>query len=172
MQRLFLKGCRIKVGNGTEDGVQQGPLINERGLAKVEQHLEDGEAGIIGDIDAETPGKPVGMATVRSIVDMRRLEHDAVEPLVPPKIQLHPRGDGRRCLHLAKLRAELRGGLAGGQRAERGEFRPLPRQVGARCVQIGAEPVEDVGAGARYGDDCRHDGHDSPRSDIRCWRRR
>lgn len=32
---------QLKVGNGTEDGVTQGPLINEAAVLKVESHIED-----------------------------------------------------------------------------------------------------------------------------------
>lgn len=32
---------KLKVGDGTEDGVQQGPLINDAALAKVESHVHD-----------------------------------------------------------------------------------------------------------------------------------
>lgn len=34
----------MKVGNGLEDGVEQGPLINLKGVEKVEQHLQDAAA--------------------------------------------------------------------------------------------------------------------------------
>jgi succinate-semialdehyde dehydrogenase/glutarate-semialdehyde dehydrogenase len=34
----------LKVGDGTEEGVQIGPMINEEGLDKVEEHLKDAQA--------------------------------------------------------------------------------------------------------------------------------
>jgi succinate-semialdehyde dehydrogenase/glutarate-semialdehyde dehydrogenase len=34
----------MKVGNGTEDGVDQGPMINIKGVEKVEQHIADAQA--------------------------------------------------------------------------------------------------------------------------------
>lgn len=43
-EKLAAAVKRLKVGAAWEDGVQQGPLINARGLAKVEQHLEDAVA--------------------------------------------------------------------------------------------------------------------------------
>ncbi|MYN46282.1 succinate-semialdehyde dehydrogenase [Pseudoduganella sp. FT93W] len=35
---------KLKVGNGVEDGVTQGPLINEKAVQKVEQHVADATA--------------------------------------------------------------------------------------------------------------------------------
>jgi acyl-CoA reductase-like NAD-dependent aldehyde dehydrogenase len=35
---------KLKVGEGTEVGVMQGPLINEAALAKVEAHVKDAVA--------------------------------------------------------------------------------------------------------------------------------
>jgi len=35
----------LKVGRGTEDGVQQGPLIDMRAVEKVEEHIADAIAG-------------------------------------------------------------------------------------------------------------------------------
>lgn len=33
--------AKLKIGNGTESGVQQGPLIDMKAIAKIEQHIED-----------------------------------------------------------------------------------------------------------------------------------
>jgi succinate-semialdehyde dehydrogenase/glutarate-semialdehyde dehydrogenase len=41
VEKLAAKARTIKVGNGFEPGVTQGPLIDEQGLAKVEQHVAD-----------------------------------------------------------------------------------------------------------------------------------
>src|SRR5438105_1503181 len=41
VQKLAEKPKMIKVGNGFESGVTQGPLIDDQGLAKVEQHVAD-----------------------------------------------------------------------------------------------------------------------------------
>src|SRR6184192_1638727 len=41
VQKLAEKTKMIKVGNGFESGVTQGPLIDDQGLAKVEQHVAD-----------------------------------------------------------------------------------------------------------------------------------
>lgn len=40
-EKLTAKVKSLKVGDGFEDGVQAGPLINEKAVAKVEEHLED-----------------------------------------------------------------------------------------------------------------------------------
>lgn len=40
-QKLAAKVAILKVGAGTEEGVQQGPLIDEQALAKVEAHVAD-----------------------------------------------------------------------------------------------------------------------------------
>ncbi|HEX6361569.1 MAG TPA: NAD-dependent succinate-semialdehyde dehydrogenase [Albitalea sp.] len=41
VRKLAEKAKTIKVGNGFESGVTQGPLIDDQGLAKVEQHVAD-----------------------------------------------------------------------------------------------------------------------------------
>ncbi|UVJ41866.1 NAD-dependent succinate-semialdehyde dehydrogenase [Pseudomonas sp. LS1212] len=39
--RLAERVCELNVGNGFDEGVSQGPLINERAVAKVQEHVED-----------------------------------------------------------------------------------------------------------------------------------
>ncbi|HEX2530124.1 MAG TPA: NAD-dependent succinate-semialdehyde dehydrogenase [Burkholderiaceae bacterium] len=41
VEKLAAGAARIKVGNGFEQGVQQGPLIDEQAVAKVEDHIAD-----------------------------------------------------------------------------------------------------------------------------------
>ena len=41
VERLIAASNALKVGNGLEPGVQQGPLIDEKAVAKVEEHLAD-----------------------------------------------------------------------------------------------------------------------------------
>lgn len=41
VEKLASEVMKMKVGEGTEDGVAQGPLINQQALAKVEAHVED-----------------------------------------------------------------------------------------------------------------------------------
>ncbi len=40
-EKLSAAVAKMKVGNGFEDGVTTGPLIDEQGLAKVKEHIED-----------------------------------------------------------------------------------------------------------------------------------
>src|SRR3954452_9589502 len=40
-ERLAAASSGLKIGNGLEDGVQQGPLIDEKAVAKVEEHISD-----------------------------------------------------------------------------------------------------------------------------------
>jgi len=44
VEKLAAKTATIKVGNGFESGVTQGPLIDDQALAKVEQHVADAVA--------------------------------------------------------------------------------------------------------------------------------
>ena len=41
VERLAKKVSAMKIGNGTEDGVVQGPLINMDAVSKVESHIAD-----------------------------------------------------------------------------------------------------------------------------------
>ncbi len=41
LEKLAAKMAQVKVGNGLEDGVQLGPLIDARAVAKVERHIAD-----------------------------------------------------------------------------------------------------------------------------------
>ncbi|MEY3883384.1 MAG: hypothetical protein RLZZ379_662, partial [Pseudomonadota bacterium] len=40
-EKLAARVGQLKVGHGTEDGVMQGPLIDEAAIAKVESHVAD-----------------------------------------------------------------------------------------------------------------------------------
>lgn len=45
VERLAAKAAALKVGPGTEPGVQQGPLIDDAAVAKVEEHVADALKG-------------------------------------------------------------------------------------------------------------------------------
>lgn len=45
VQRMAERAKQLKVGNGLEDGVQIGPMIDEAAVAKVEEHLANAVAG-------------------------------------------------------------------------------------------------------------------------------
>ncbi len=57
VEKLAAKAKTIKVGNGFEAGVTQGPLIDEQGMSKVEQHVAD---AIAKGGKVLTGGKKVG----------------------------------------------------------------------------------------------------------------
>ncbi|MDO4696250.1 MAG: NAD-dependent succinate-semialdehyde dehydrogenase [Neisseria sp.] len=40
-EKIAARAGRLKLGNGLEEGVQQGPLIDEKAVAKVEEHIAD-----------------------------------------------------------------------------------------------------------------------------------
>jgi succinate-semialdehyde dehydrogenase/glutarate-semialdehyde dehydrogenase len=44
VERLAAASDRLKVGSGLEDGTQQGPLIDDKAVAKVEEFIEDARA--------------------------------------------------------------------------------------------------------------------------------
>ena len=44
VEKLAAGAARIKVGSGFEQGVQQGPLIDDQALAKVEDHVSDAQS--------------------------------------------------------------------------------------------------------------------------------
>ncbi|MCX5479873.1 NAD-dependent succinate-semialdehyde dehydrogenase [Kaistia geumhonensis] len=44
VEKLTAAVAKLKVGNGVEAGVTQGPLINDKAIAKVEEHLADARA--------------------------------------------------------------------------------------------------------------------------------
>jgi len=44
VERFAAAAAALRIGPGTEDGVEQGPLINEAGVAKVEDHVRDAVA--------------------------------------------------------------------------------------------------------------------------------
>ena len=54
-EKLAVKVRELKVGDGFEDGVTTGPLIDDQGLAKVEEHVAD---AVSGGATVLTGGKP------------------------------------------------------------------------------------------------------------------
>jgi succinate-semialdehyde dehydrogenase/glutarate-semialdehyde dehydrogenase len=44
VEKLSAGAAKIKVGNGFEQGVHQGPLIDDQAVAKVEEHVSDAQA--------------------------------------------------------------------------------------------------------------------------------
>jgi succinate-semialdehyde dehydrogenase/glutarate-semialdehyde dehydrogenase len=84
--KLAEKAGRIKVGNGFEAGINQGPLIDEQALAKVEAHVADAVAkGASVVVGGERIGeyfyRPTVMANVTS--DMRCAREETFGPVAP-----------------------------------------------------------------------------------------
>src|SRR5690606_36113573 len=44
VRKLAAKAAEIKVGNGFDNGVSQGPLIDDQAVAKVKQHIADAQS--------------------------------------------------------------------------------------------------------------------------------
>ncbi len=79
---------RLKVGNGMEEGVAQGPLINEDAVAKVEQHINDAltkGAKVLAGGARHTLGGTFFQPTVLTGVlpDMRVAREETFGPLAP-----------------------------------------------------------------------------------------
>ena len=78
----------IKVGNGMEDGVTQGPLINADAIAKVEEHVSDvlagGGAAIVGG-ERHALGGTFFQPTVLTGVtaDMKIFREETFGPVAP-----------------------------------------------------------------------------------------
>ncbi len=80
----------LKVGRGTEDGVQVGPLINEEQVGKVEELVQDaiqkGAKTVVGGGRADTRGyffEPTVLASVPD--DARLLKEEIFGPVAPIK---------------------------------------------------------------------------------------
>jgi succinate-semialdehyde dehydrogenase / glutarate-semialdehyde dehydrogenase len=88
VQKLAARAAQIKVGPGLEAGVQQGPLIDEQALTKVEAHLAD---ALARGAKVETGGKrhalggtffePTVLSGVRS--DMVVAREETFGPIAP-----------------------------------------------------------------------------------------
>jgi succinate-semialdehyde dehydrogenase / glutarate-semialdehyde dehydrogenase len=86
VERLAEKARSIKVGNGFEAGVNQGPLIDEQALAKVESHVADalskGARLVVGGTRiGERFYTPTVLADVTS--DMRCAREETFGPVAP-----------------------------------------------------------------------------------------
>ncbi|MBG8580807.1 NAD-dependent succinate-semialdehyde dehydrogenase [Neisseria meningitidis] len=68
-RKLSEKAAALKLGNGLEDGVNQGPLIEEKAVEKVEQHIADalskGAVCLTGGKRSALGGRFVGMTWCR-----------------------------------------------------------------------------------------------------------
>jgi succinate-semialdehyde dehydrogenase/glutarate-semialdehyde dehydrogenase len=86
---LAARVAQLRVGNGLADNVQQGPLINEAAVAKVDRHLTDARnrgAAVIATADVPAAGKGTFFRpTVITNVDRRSLlcREETFGPLAP-----------------------------------------------------------------------------------------
>jgi succinate-semialdehyde dehydrogenase / glutarate-semialdehyde dehydrogenase len=87
-KRLVAKTAGLKVGNGLEPGVTQGPLINEKAVEKVEDHIADAlakgarvQAGGKRHRLGHTFFEPTVLANVTS--DMKVAREETFGPLAP-----------------------------------------------------------------------------------------
>ncbi len=88
VEKLAAGAAKIKVGNGFEPGVHQGPLIDEQAVAKVEDHVADAKAK---GATVVTGGKrhalggyfyePTVLANINS--DMKVMQEETFGPVAP-----------------------------------------------------------------------------------------
>jgi succinate-semialdehyde dehydrogenase / glutarate-semialdehyde dehydrogenase len=89
VKKLAEKAQAIKLGNGFEPGVQQGPLIDDAALKKVEEHVADavakGARVVTGGLRVPTLGERFYMPTVLSGVtaDMLCAKEETFGPVAP-----------------------------------------------------------------------------------------
>lgn len=88
VEALAAAASKLKTGNGLEDDVQIGPLIDDKGLEKVQRHvfdaLEQGARLVTGGHQPEAGGtwyQPTVLSGVRS--GMRMLEEETFGPVAP-----------------------------------------------------------------------------------------
>jgi succinate-semialdehyde dehydrogenase/glutarate-semialdehyde dehydrogenase len=87
-EKLAAATARLKVGDGMEDGVNIGPLIDAEGLAKVEEHVEDaltkGARIVTGGRRSDKGGtffEPTVLVDVKQ--GMKILEEETFGPVAP-----------------------------------------------------------------------------------------
>jgi succinate-semialdehyde dehydrogenase / glutarate-semialdehyde dehydrogenase len=78
----------MKIGSGLEDGVELGPLINQKGVEKVEQHVEDAKAkggGVVTGGKRHALGATFFEPTVvtNATPDMKCFREETFGPLAP-----------------------------------------------------------------------------------------
>lgn len=88
VEKLAAKAAQLKVGNGFDEGVQQGPLIDANALAKVEAHVADAlakGARVVTGGERHELGGTFYMPTVLADVtrDMRVAREETFGPVAP-----------------------------------------------------------------------------------------
>ena len=87
-QKLKEKVSLLKVGAWHEDGVQQGPLINDKALAKVQEHIDDAKAKggvVLTGGNSHNKGPQFFNPTVlcNATVDMKIFTEETFGPVAP-----------------------------------------------------------------------------------------
>ncbi len=87
-EKLATEVRKLKVGNGLDDGVTQGPLINAEGVEKVEEHVQDavanGASVMVGGKRSELGGsffEPTVLTGVTT--DMKVTQEETFGPVAP-----------------------------------------------------------------------------------------
>jgi len=87
-EKLVAKARALKLGRGTEDGVAMGPLIDERAVAKMEEHVADALAKggrlVLGGQRSDLGGtffEPTVMTGITQ--EMRAAKEETFAPLAP-----------------------------------------------------------------------------------------
>lgn len=87
-RKLADEVAKLKVGNGLEEGVNQGPLINEEGVQKVEEHVQDavdhGAKIVVGGKRSELGGtffQPTVLTEVTT--EMKVTNEETFGPVAP-----------------------------------------------------------------------------------------
>lgn len=87
-ERLAEVASEMKIGNGLEQGVQMGPLIDERALEKVERHVSDalakGARVLTGGKRLEGPGTFFVPTVLKDVgADMLPMQEETFGPVAP-----------------------------------------------------------------------------------------
>jgi len=83
VQELSRKVVAIKIGDGTEQGVVQGPLINLDAVLKVEKHIDDalkGGANVIGGVKESGLGREGSHHGMEAYVEIKYVMTADVQP--------------------------------------------------------------------------------------------
>ena len=97
VDRLSAATLALRVGNGTEDGVEQGPLINEAAVDKVELHISDavdlGAKVEVGGSRHELGGTFFEPTVLTGATTRMRLAHEETFGPVAPVFRFHEEGE-------------------------------------------------------------------------------
>ncbi len=99
-----LKG--LKVGKGTEAGVNVGPLIDEQGLAKVEEHVADALANLRAARESQADAEASERAATRAL-DLAHKRYDAGYSGYLELLDAQRTANSARLLTVANRQAQL-----------------------------------------------------------------